>query len=112
MDRAGWKLGALAGLLGISCCVSPVVLVLLGLSSVSFAISLGNTLYYGYGWYFRGAAILLAVVGVVGILRARRACSLRGARQQCKLLLTVLVTMVVVYALLYSLTAYLARVAS
>lgn len=45
MDRTGLRLGALAGLVGIACCVSPVVLVLLGLASVSFAISLGNTLY-------------------------------------------------------------------
>ncbi len=112
MDRAGLKLGALAGLVGIACCVSPVVLVLLGLSSVSFAISLGNTLYYDYGWYFRGAALLLAGAGVVSILRRRKACSLQGTRAQWRLLLTVLIAMVVVYAVLYALTAYLARAAS
>jgi hypothetical protein len=112
MDRAGWKLGALAGLVGIACCVSPVVLVLLGLSSVSFAISLGNTLYYGYGWYFRAAALVLAVSGVVAILRTRRACSLRGARAHWRLLLTVGLTMLIVYAVLYGITAYLDRVYS
>lgn len=112
MDRSGLKLGAIAGLLGISCCVSPVVLVLLGLSSVSFAISLGNTLYYEYGWYFRGPAIALALAGVIGILRGRKACSLRGARAQWKLLLTVLVVMVVVYWSLFWLTTYLAGMAS
>ncbi len=112
MDRAGWRLGAIAGLVGISCCVGPTVLALLGLSTVSFAISLGNTLYYGYGWYFRGAALVLAVLGVVGILRGRKACSLRGARAQRKLLLTVLFMMIAVYWFLYGLTAYLARLAS
>ena len=112
MDKAGLKLGLLAGLVGISCCVSPVVLVLLGLASVSFAISLGNTLYYGYGWYFRGAALILAAVGVFSGLRARNACSLRGARTQWRLLFTVVVAMVVVYVSLYWLTSYLARSAS
>lgn len=112
MDKAGLTLGVLTGLVGISCCVSPVVLVLLGLSSVSFAISLGNTLYYQYGWYFRGAALLLAAAGVMGILRGRRSCSLRGARAQWRLLLTVCVVMVIVYVALYGLTAYLARAAS
>ena len=107
MDRAGWQLGALAGLVGMACCVSPVVLVLLGLSSVSFAVRLGNTLYDWYGWYFRGAALLLAAAGVVTILRKRRACSLRGIRAQWRLLLTVGLTMLVVYAALYWLTAYL-----
>lgn len=109
MDKTGLKLGLLAGLVGISCCVSPVVMVLLGLASVSFAISLGNTLYYGYGWYFRGAALVLAVLGVIAILRGRNACSLRGARTQWQLLLTVVVAMVAVYISLYWFTSYLAR---
>ena len=112
MDRAGLTLGALAGLVGIACCVSPVVLVLLGLSSVSFAISLGNTLYYEYGWYFRGAALLLAAGGVVSILRRRRSCTLRGARAQWRLLISVVLLMGIVYAALYWLTASLARAAS
>jgi hypothetical protein len=112
MDRAGWKLGALAGLVGMACCVSPVVLVLLGLSSVSYAISLGNTLYYDYGWYFRGTALVLAAAGVVAMLRRRRACSLRGARAQWRLLVTVGLTMLLVYAALYGITAYLERAGS
>jgi len=112
MDRVGLKLGVVAGLVGIACCVTPTVLALLGLSTVSFAISLGNTLYYGYGWYFRGAAVLLAAAGVFGILRSRKSCSLRGARAQWRLLLTVLSAMAVVYAALYWFTAYLARAAS
>lgn len=110
MDRPGLGLGALAGLVGIACCVTPVVMVLLGLSSVSFAISLGNTLYYEYGWYFRGAAIVLAAAGVVGILRRRNSCSLRGLQAQRKLVVTVVLAMLIVYVLLYSVTSYLARV--
>jgi len=111
-DRSGLTLGVLAGLVGIACCVSPVVLVLLGLSSVSFALSLGNTLYYEYGWYFRGAALLLAAAGVVGILRRRKSCSVRGLREQWRLLLSVALAMVIVYGALYWLTSYLARIAA
>lgn len=112
MDRTGLRLGALTGLVGIACCVSPVVLVLLGLASVSFAISLGNTLYSEYGWYFRGAALLFAVAGTLGVLRGRNACSLRGARAQWRLLLAVGASMVLVYVALYWLTSYLAQRAS
>ncbi len=112
MDRSGLKLGVLAGLVGIACCVSPVILVLLGLSSVSFALSLGKTLYYGYGWYFRGAAILLAAAGVVGILRRRKSCSVRGLREQWRLTLTVILSMALIYAVLYWLTSYLAGIAA
>jgi len=112
MDRSGLKLGVLAGLVGISCCVGPTVLALLGLASVSFAISLSNTLYYGYGWYFRGAALLIGALGVVGLLRRRKSCTLRGAREQWQLLLTVVAAMAVVYVALYRLTTWLGRAAS
>lgn len=112
MDRSGLKLGVVAGLVGISCCVGPTVLALLGLSSVSFAISLSKTLYYEYGWYFRGAAVLLAALGLVGLLRARKSCTVRGTREQWRLLLTIGVAMVVVYVALYWVTTWLGRVAS
>ena len=109
IDRFGLKLGALAGLVGISCCVTPAVLALLGLSSVSFAISLGNSLYYQYGWYFRGAALLLAGAGVFLHLKRKNACSLRGARTQWKMIASVLASMLAVYWILYALTSYLGR---
>lgn len=112
MDRSGVTLGALAGLLGISCCVAPTVLALLGLSSVSFAISLGTTLYGRYGWFFRGAAVVLAALGVTHMLRRRQACSLRGAAGQWRLLLTVALAMAAVYGALYCLTTWLARLAA
>ncbi len=67
---------------------------------------------YEHGWYFRGAALLLAAVGVVKILRGRQACSPAGARAHWRLLLTVLVVMIVVYGALYALTSWLARAAS
>lgn len=112
VDRSGLVVASLAGLIGIGCCAGPTVLALLGLISVSFAVSLGNTLYSEYGWYFRGAALLFAAVGVVAILRRRRSCSLAGARGQWRLLITVTLGMVVVYVGLYWLTTLLARTAS
>jgi hypothetical protein len=52
IDRPGFTLGSLAGLIGVSCCVAPTILALLGLISASVAIGLGNMLYVDYGWYF------------------------------------------------------------
>ena len=112
LDRAGLALGSLAGLVGISCCVTPTVLALLGLSSVSFALSLGTTLYERYGWYFRGAAIVFALAGVTSVLRRRNACSLRGAGAQWRLSVTVAISMIVVYVVLYGVTTWLAQFAS
>jgi hypothetical protein len=110
--RGSVLVGALAGLIGLACSVTPAVLALLGLSTVSFAIALGNTLYYDYGWYFRGAGLSFAVAGVIALLRARKSCSIRGARREWRLLVMTALTMVVVYGALYWLTTWLASLAS
>jgi hypothetical protein len=112
MDRAGVGVGGLAGLVGISCCVLPTMLAAAGFSSVPFAISLGTTLYYGYGWYFRAAALAFAVLATLAVLRRRGACTLRSAPSQLPLFISVGVAMIVVYAALYALTAWLARLAT
>ncbi len=39
------------------CCLSPVIFVLLGVSTVSFASSLADTLYGDYKWVFRGVGL-------------------------------------------------------
>ncbi len=44
------------------CCLSPVILVLLGVASASFASSLADTLYGEYKWVFRAVG-LLALLG-------------------------------------------------
>ncbi len=112
IDRSGLTLGSLAGLVGISCCVAPTIVALLGLISASVAIGLGTTLYSEYGWYFRGAGLVFAAIGVGGLLSRRRSCSPRGVRAQWRLLACTILSMVVVYAGLYWLTTLLARAAS
>ncbi len=55
------KISGIPVLLASLCCLSPIILVLLGISSVSFAASLANTFYGEYKWVFRaiGLAALL-----------------------------------------------------
>jgi hypothetical protein len=57
-------IGALAGLVGISCCVYPIVLVLLGLSTAAAAVDLGNRLFDEWGWAFKSAGVLVAVAAI------------------------------------------------
>ena len=109
--RAVW-IGVGAGVIGIVCCVSPVVLFLLGISTAAEAITLGDRLYHGYAWYFRGAGLLLAAAATIIYLRRRRSCSIAGAAAHWRTLLSVGVTMVVTYAVLYAITGYLAALAS
>lgn len=52
------KLSSIPVILASMCCLSPVILVLVGVSSVSFASSLADTLYGDYKWYFRALGLL------------------------------------------------------
>lgn len=44
------------------CCLSPIILVSLGIASVSFASSLTDILYGTYKWYFRAAGLIALLV--------------------------------------------------
>jgi hypothetical protein len=72
--RRSALLGAIAGLIGIGCCVYPVTLALLGLSSAAAAVDLANTLFDEWGWAFKAAGAAFAL-GALWIQRRRaRAC--------------------------------------
>ena len=53
-----------AAFIGGLCCFTPLALVLLGISTVSFAASLSNTWYGTYKWMFRGAAFLFLLAAL------------------------------------------------
>ena len=105
--RAGVLMGLVSGLAGITCCVSPVVLALLGIATAAEAVSLGDTLYYTYGWYFRGAGAIVATIAVVLYLRRRGACSIDGAVRYRWTLLVLGFSAVSTYAGLFWFTKYL-----
>ena len=58
------KIVSFTAFTGGLCCFTPVVLVLIGASTVSAAASLSDTLYYGYAWVFRGISFLLLLAGL------------------------------------------------
>ena len=100
-------MGFVSGLAAITCCVSPVVLVLLGVATAAEAFTLGDTLYYEYGWFFRAAGFAVAAAAVIIYLRGRRACSIRGAYMYRRMLITLIATGAATYAGLFWLTKYL-----
>ena len=99
--RRGIRIGLVAGLAAITCCVSPVVFVLLGVATAAQAVALGDILYYDYGWWFRGFGLAVAAVAVVVHLRRRRACTLRGTARHWRLLSALAVTGGATYAALF-----------
>jgi hypothetical protein len=62
------------------CCLSPVILVLLGVSTVSFASSLADTLYGDYKWVFRIVGLVtLAGALVLYLRREKGICTINEA---------------------------------
>ncbi len=63
------KISSLPVIFASLCCLSPVIIVLFGLSTVSFASSLADTLYGDYAWYFRGVGLVLLVTALIYYFR-------------------------------------------
>jgi cadmium resistance protein CadD (predicted permease) len=75
-----FKITSIPVLLASLCCLSPIILVMLGISTVSFASSLADTLYGTYKWYFRGLGIIsLLVALLVYFRRVEGVCTIDDA---------------------------------
>lgn len=59
------KLTGIPVVIASLCCLSPIIIVLLGLGTVSFASSLADTLYGDYKWAFRIVGLLLIAASLV-----------------------------------------------
>ncbi|MBI4085058.1 MAG: hypothetical protein HY432_00945 [Candidatus Liptonbacteria bacterium] len=65
------------------CCLTPVIIVLFGLGSVSLAASLADTLYGTYKWVFRIAGLALLGLSLVWYLRReKKICTLDEAQKR------------------------------
>jgi len=65
------------------CCLSPVILVLFGLSTAAFAGSLANTLYGEYKWFFRVIGFILLAGSLILYLRRQKGiCTLDEAKKR------------------------------
>lgn len=94
---------ALAVVAGWLCCITPLLLVLLGVASISTAASLDHVLNGEYDWVFRGAALVFLGVAVWVYFRRRGVCTLDQARRQRNRILNT-----AFLALLFAVGGYLA----
>lgn len=84
------------------CCLSPVILVLLGVSSVSFASSLADTFYGEYKWAFRGVGLLTLLGSLYYYLtRKKGICTIDEAKKRRNEIINYIALTVVVGVLGY-----------
>ena len=94
-------IAASAGLMGMLCCVAPMVLFMMGIMSGVYAISFADFFYQPDGtpgagaWALRVVAVVIGVVGVWWFRRQQSQCSLDPKRQRTN---TVLLTGLVAIA--------------
>lgn len=89
------------------CCLSPVILVLFGLSSVTFAASLGTVFYGEYRWWFRILGFLLLVASIVLYLRKNKGiCTLDQAKRRRSEIINIVAITLAVGAVAYVVWLY------
>lgn len=101
------RIGLLAGVTGLLCCVGPAVLALIGVVGAGTAFVWATDLYDGYAWWFRVGGLVLLTVLVVWSLRRRDQCNLGGVRQTWPRLVLAVGVAVATYGLLYAATTWL-----
>jgi cytochrome c biogenesis protein CcdA len=94
--------GSIAGLLGSLCCVTPLVLVLLGLSSVSGAMALAGTLATTYRWtvFIPLATLFLILSLYFSIKKKEGACNVNLIKKHRYFVLTTIGIALIVWVLL------------
>ena len=81
--RDALQLSGIPVVIASLCCLSPLILVLVGVSTVSFASSLADTFYGDYKWWFRSAG-LVALLGAlyVYLTRQKGICTIDEAKRR------------------------------
>ena len=107
------KISSVPVILASLCCLSPVILVSLGIASVSFASSLADVFYGEYKWYFRLVGLLALIVSfLVYIRRNLGVCSIDDAIRKRnelinKIALVLIVSVIGYIVFLYVIVEYL-----
>jgi len=101
-----FKLTWIPVLFASMCCLSPIILLLLGLSTVTFAASLTDTLYGDYKWAFRGLGLLLLIIALVFYFRKQKICTINDVKKHRRKVINTILIVLIVSILAYILWLY------
>lgn len=89
------------------CCLSPIILVLLGLSTVTLASTLADTLYGDYKWHFRAFGLFLLLVSAFFYIRRTKGiCTLDQVKKRRQEIINILAISLVAGTLAYVIFLY------
>jgi len=88
------------------CCLSPIVFVLLGISTTAVAASLSDILYYEYRWYFRLAGLLALSLSLWLFFRKKGICTLDEAKRRRNEIINTALLVLIVSILAYIVWLY------
>ena len=101
------KIVPAAAFIGGLCCFTPVVLVLLGLATVSFAASLTDVLYFQYKWAFRGVALLFLSVALFWYFyKKEKICTLHALKKNRRKIVNFILLTLVIAVIAYMIWLY------
>lgn len=76
------KIASFPVLFASLCCLSPLLLFVFGLASVSVAASMADVFYGTYKWVFRGVGFLFLLVGLIMYFRKKNICTFDEVKKQ------------------------------
>ncbi len=90
-----FKITGIPVLFASLCCLSPIIFVMFGLSTVAYAASLSDFLYGGHKWWFRIAGLVLLAVSLVIYFRRKKICTFDDVkRNRNKIINTVAISLI------------------
>lgn len=110
-----FKLSAPAVFIASLCCLAPIIIVLFGLGSLSFAIALTNVLDNQYRWAFILIGLLVMGISLVKYFRNRGVCTIDQAKKHRteiinKVLLVLFVSVVTYIIFFFGILGYIGRI--
>lgn len=106
------KISSVPAIIASLCCLSPVILVLTGLATTTFAASLSDVFYGTYKWVFRGVGLITLIIAYVFYIRRQGVCTFDEALRRRnelinKFMLTLIIGILFYIIFLYGFVEYL-----
>ena len=88
------------------CCLAPLVLVLLGISTVAFGASLTDNLYGNYRWAFRAFGLVTLAASLFIYFRHKGVCTLDQAKRKRRFVINTILISLLVFIIGYIIFLY------